>query len=442
MIQFDHVSKLYKLGLTRTSLPAVASKWLRRSYKRASRDITDAQLIWALKDVSFELGQGQSLALVGPNGAGKTTILKLLANITKPTEGRFTAEGQLSALIELGAGFHPDLTGRENIYLNGTILGLRRKQIDSRFDQIVDFSEIERFIDTPVKRYSSGMIVRLGFAVAACIDPDILLVDEVLAVGDASFQQKCLERIQYLLQNGTSIIFVSHNLYLIRAVCQVALYLEHGQMKDYGKTEDVINTYEIVLHQERAHKLERELPKQSASGYADIEITHVQIVEVEGKETGELNSDQPAVVQIHYTAYRDIGSVNAAVFITRSDGVTCCMVRTSQNNVQFQLDKGTGIVSVTLDPVQLITGTYYLEGYFLNETDSLGIIGKRSDWFYVKGSGLSYEERRGVFEPNASWEHWRDRQLMRERHNRRAKSFDHGESSAMQINGDGNVCSD
>ena len=164
--------------------------------------------------MSFELSEGESLALVGANGAGKTTILKLLANITKPTLGSIDIDGQLSALIELGAGFHPDLTGRENIFLNGSILGLNRKQIASQLDEIIAFSELEKFIDTPVKRYSSGMVVRLGFAVASCINPEILLVDEVLAVGDASFQQKCLERIRSLIRCGTSIIFVSHNFYL------------------------------------------------------------------------------------------------------------------------------------------------------------------------------------------------------------------------------------
>ena len=230
-IRFEHISKQYRLGLTRTSLPSVISDWIKSTGKHKVNELPRDKKFWALEDVSFELKQGESLALIGANGAGKTTILKLLANITRPTSGYININGRLSALIELGAGFHPDLTGRENIFLNGTILGLTRKQITDRFDEIVAFSEIEQFIDTPVKRYSSGMAVRLGFAVASCIQPEILLVDEVLAVGDASFQQKCMHRIRTLINNGTSIIFVSHNFYLVQAVCLTALYLEKGQMK-------------------------------------------------------------------------------------------------------------------------------------------------------------------------------------------------------------------
>jgi len=211
VIQFQHVSKRYNLGMTRTSLPTAVYQWgksLLQPSKNGER--RQKQYLWAIKDVSFDLQRGESLALIGPNGAGKTTILKLLAGITTPTSGNININGKLSALIELGAGFHPDLSGRENIFLNGAILGLTRAEIQRKFDEIVAFSELEKFIDTPVKRYSSGMAVRLGFAVAASIDPDILLVDEVLAVGDAAFRQKCMDRIRTMLNQGTSIIFVSH----------------------------------------------------------------------------------------------------------------------------------------------------------------------------------------------------------------------------------------
>lgn len=401
-IQFEQVSKKYSLGLTRTSLPSVISGGIKRRIKREAVD-NSPQTLWALRDVSFELAPGQSMALVGRNGAGKTTILKLLANITKPTFGKVTTRGQLSALIELGAGFHPDLTGRENVFLNGAILGLSRSEITRRFDEIVDFSELERFIDTPVKRYSSGMIVRLGFAVAACIAPEVLLVDEVLAVGDASFQQKCLKRIQTLVENGTSIIFVSHNFYLVRAVCDVALYLEQGQVVERGKTPDVIATYERALHQERAQKLVS--AAKSGSSGSDIEITKIQVVDADGKEVSALASNQPAQVRIHYNAYRDIGMVSAAAHITRSDGLTCCEMRTSLDNVRFCLERGQGVVSVTLEPLQLITGTYTVEGGFLNESDSMGLVVGQSDWFFVRGAGLSYEERNGVFRPRTHWMH-------------------------------------
>ncbi|MEZ4618584.1 MAG: ABC transporter ATP-binding protein [Caldilineaceae bacterium] len=252
-IRFEGVSKRYRLGLTRTSVPALIRNKLKNSLQGGDSQSAAAQTFWALQDVSFALQPGESLALVGANGAGKTTILKLLARITKPTAGTIQRNGTLSALIELGAGFHPDLTGRENVFLNGTILGIDRRTLSRRFDEIVAFSELDHFIDTPVKRYSSGMVIRLGFAVASCIEPEILLVDEVLAVGDAAFQQKCLKRIRTLIDNGTSIVFVSHNFYLVQAVCNQALYLQRGQVKELGATKEVI-AYEQDLHRERAAK--------------------------------------------------------------------------------------------------------------------------------------------------------------------------------------------
>ena len=373
----------------------------RNSFKDAGKN-----KFWALKDVSFDVQKGESLALVGANGAGKTTILKLLANITKPTSGTISINGKLSALIELGAGFHPDLSGRENIYLNGTILGLSHKQIVDRFDEIVAFSELERFIDTPVKRYSSGMVVRLGFAVASCIEPEILLVDEVLAVGDASFQQKCLGRIRTLLKSGTSIIFVSHNIYLVQAVCNKAIYLEQGQVKHRGNTKDVIDLYEQDLHQLRASKYES--AEQDVGGISDdLEITHVEVLGETETEHETLPNDQMAKIRIHYSAYRSMGKVNMSVFIKRSDGLTCCMMRTKLDKFELSLERGNGIISLYLEPLQLMTGTYFAEAWFLNEDDSMGITTRagRSGWFTVKGSALSYTDNSGVFMPNTHWKH-------------------------------------
>jgi lipopolysaccharide transport system ATP-binding protein len=360
---------------------------------------------WALKDVSFEVEQGESLALVGANGAGKTTILKLLAKITKPTYGSIDINGNLSALIELGAGFHPDLTGRENVYLNGTILGLSRKQINQNFDEIVDFSELEQFIDTPVKRYSSGMVVRLGFAVASQIKPAILLVDEVLAVGDASFQQKCMERIRLLIKGGTSIIFVSHNIYLIQAVCNKALYLERGLFRGIGNTKEIIDLYERDLHEKRISKFGK-MNTEALDGSENLEITRVEIL---GDKTDSMvySNKNPIQIRIHYNAYIAMGRVNVSVFIKRSDGLTCCMLRSKLDDFQITLAQGAGVVSLTIDPVQLITGTYYVEAWFLNETDSMGIVQRagRSDWFAVKGTAISFTDDSGVFEPATRWEH-------------------------------------
>jgi lipopolysaccharide transport system ATP-binding protein len=406
-ILFEHVSKKYRLGLTRTSIPSVISGWIKHWRMHKSDHLSQSNIFWALQDVSFELKQGESLALVGANGAGKTTILKLLANITKPTMGDITTFGRLSALIELGAGFHPDLTGRENIFLNGTILGLNRKQIAKHFDEILSFSELEQFIDTPVKRYSSGMAVRLGFAVASCINPEILLVDEVLAVGDASFQQKCMHRIHSLISNGTSLVFVSHNLYLVQAVCQNALYLKNGRLRYYGKTQEVIDRYEEDLHQSRVRKFQTFDQSQAEAEAVDLEITKVEIFGMDGTAPDFLPNSCPIEIRINYNAYKSIGRVQVSVFLRRSDGFTCCMMRTKLDDFELSLEAGDGIVSLFLEPLQLVTGRYYAEAWFLDEKDSMAIIpkGGRSDWFTAKGSALSYTDDSGVFEANTRWEH-------------------------------------
>jgi lipopolysaccharide transport system ATP-binding protein len=201
------------------------------------------QEFWALREASFEVYRGEALGIIGCNGAGKSTVLKLLSRVSTPTQGEIMINGRLSALIEVGSGFHPELTGRENIYLSGSILGMRRREIAGKLDSIIEFSGIKDFIDTPVKRYSSGMYVRLGFSIAAHLDPDILLLDEVLAVGDASFQSKCLDRIRHLRNTGTTIIFVSHDLSAVRQLCDRVLLLDGGRVVAGGPAEEIIGLY-------------------------------------------------------------------------------------------------------------------------------------------------------------------------------------------------------
>src|SRR6266851_4333534 len=242
VLRVESVSKKFVRGEIHDSLrdliPALAARLTGRARATsADRDF------WALRDVSFELSRGDAFGIIGANGAGKSTMLKLITGIMKPTAGRIHVNGRLSALIEVGAGFHPDLTGRENIYLNGMILGMKRVEIDRKFDAIVEFSGLAEFIDTPVKRYSSGMFTRLGFSVAAHVDPDILIVDEVLSVGDFVFQRKCVERMNAVLASGTTVVFVSHNLRAVADLCPRSLFLERGRVAAIGPTDDVIKAY-------------------------------------------------------------------------------------------------------------------------------------------------------------------------------------------------------
>jgi len=267
-IQFINVSKRYRIGSSTLSI---------RSLLTGRNHSQEVKHHWALRDVSFELQPGESLGIIGPNGAGKTTILKLLSKVTYPTSGQIKINGRFSSLIELGAGFHPDLTGRENIFLNGTILGMRREEIRSRFDQIVEFAGIGEYLDTPVKRYSSGMYARLGFSVAAHVDPEILLVDEVLAVGDMSFRKKCYERMLQLIKNGTTMIFVSHDFGAIQKVCSRCLVLYRGILSYDGPAAQATAEYSNILRRAASSKSEALLTADGA--LSQMVMTHGAVIE-------------------------------------------------------------------------------------------------------------------------------------------------------------------
>jgi len=256
-IQFDNVGKLYKLGLVGTgSLVHDLNRWWKTSILRQEDPYLkigetndrskkgSSDYVWALKDITFDVKQGDVVGIIGKNGAGKSTLLKLLSRVTSPTTGAIRAKGRIASLLEVGTGFHPELTGRENIYMNGSIMGMTHHEIDRKLDEIVDFAGVERYIDTPVKRYSSGMTVRLGFAVAAFLEPEILVVDEVLAVGDAEFQKKAIGKMQDVSKGeGRTVLFVSHNMAAVRSLCSKGVLLENGQIVYQGNTDDTINLY-------------------------------------------------------------------------------------------------------------------------------------------------------------------------------------------------------
>ena len=279
-IRVENLSKRYRIGerksygTLRETLAGIPRSPLRRILSRdhtiQSQPSKDG-FIWALKDVSFEVQQGEVIGIIGRNGAGKTTLLKVLSRITKPTQGMAEIHGRVGSLLEVGTGFHPELTGRENIYLNGAILGMRRAEIQRKFDEIVDFAEIEKFLDTPVKRYSSGMYVRLAFAVAAHLEPEILLVDEVLAVGDAAFQKKCVGKMGDIARGGRTVLFVSHNMAAVQSLCDLAILLEQGNVVTQGYTHSVIEKYLYNIHQGNGVFELEKIFDRSGSGEARID---------------------------------------------------------------------------------------------------------------------------------------------------------------------------
>jgi lipopolysaccharide transport system ATP-binding protein len=277
-----------------------------RSLSRFGEDGEEENTVWALKDVSFEVKQGEVLGIIGRNGAGKSTLLKVLSRITEPTTGRVQLHGRVGALLEVGTGFHPELTGRENVYLNGSILGMDKKYIDRKFDEIVEFSGVEKFIDTPVKRYSSGMYLRLAFSVAAHLEPEILVVDEVLAVGDAAFQKKCLGKMGDVATEGRTVLFVSHNMAAIQRLCTRGLVLQSGTVKFWGDIQGAINCYVQDVQTARTIRLEARRDRQ---GSQRLKFTHVAFFDGSGKEQQQVVSGQDVFIRFYYVSD---GSLRAA----------------------------------------------------------------------------------------------------------------------------------
>jgi lipopolysaccharide transport system ATP-binding protein len=302
-IEVESLSKKYRLGeyqqaygTLRETLVHAAKRITRQEHQRRASEV------WALRDVSFQVPEGQVLGVIGRNGAGKSTLLKILTRIAFPTAGRVEIRGRVGSLLEVGTGFNGELTGRENIYLNGAILGMKRREIERRFDDIVEFSGVERFIDTPVKRYSSGMYVRLAFAVAAHLEPEIMLVDEVLSVGDAEFQRRCLGRMEELGNTGRTVLFVSHALPAVAQLCDRAIWIESGRIVGDGPAAEMIANY---LHQTHASGTEREWTAESAPGNDLARIRTIRTLPHEGMPPGVMDVRRPIGVEIRFEVLRD-----------------------------------------------------------------------------------------------------------------------------------------
>lgn len=356
-VRFDQVSKKYRLRHGwYISLRDEVERLARRLFLREPGEPNE---FWALRDVSFDIRRGETIGLIGANGAGKSTILKILSRVTTPTRGSYAANGKVGALIEVGAGFHPDLTGRENVYLNGAIMGMRKREIDAKFDQIVAFAEVEAFIDTPLKYYSSGMMVRLGFAVAAHIEPEILLVDEVLAVGDTAFQAKCLNKIAELKEQDKTIVLVSHTMPSILQHSTRVLWIDHGKVQAFGDPEETVEAYLRSVHAQTATE-STGTPEGRAALDSPIVISRVTVCDATGHPSNVLAYGGPAFIDIEY---RVSGPVEDPVItVTLQDVRSYPLGGLSSRLDGFKIDtsEGIGRVRLVLAPVLFTRGSYGL----------------------------------------------------------------------------------
>ncbi len=313
---------------------------------------------WALRNVSFEIKQGEVVGIIGRNGAGKSTLLKVLSRITEPSEGRIRLRGRVASLLEVGTGFHPELTGRENVYLNGTILGMTKKEVDRKFDAIVDFSGVERFVDTPVKRFSSGMQVRLAFAVAAHLEPEVLVIDEVLAVGDAAFQKKCLGKMQDVATEGRTILFVSHDLSAVEKLCSRGILLEGGEVQFDGTTSQTIAQYQRILFEAASADLST---RRDRRGAGSVKFTSMQFLDERGRQQNIFFSGKPLRVRMHYRSVDGRPLLNARISLTfNSWGKTYFLASTELHHTEPLLLAPEGYVDCIVEELPLSLGTYYL----------------------------------------------------------------------------------
>ncbi len=315
-IRAENLSKQYRIGAAQQRHDTLREA-LAAAVRRGPRS-AEANTVWALKDVSFEIKRGEVVGVIGRNGAGKSTLLKILSRITEPTSGRAEIHGRVGSLLEVGTGFHPELTGRENIFLNGAILGMKRAEIAAKFDEIVAFAEIERFLDTPVKRYSSGMYVRLAFAVAAHLEPEILLVDEVLAVGDVGFQRKCLGKMGDVARGGKTVFFVSHNLPVVRNLCHAALLFDEGRLLASGPTGTLVDAYQRSTS---AQSGERLLRANAEAGPNELDFLSVSVESPGSGPSEQLPLTSGIQLHIYYAVRRHVAGANVCFHLWDSQGV-------------------------------------------------------------------------------------------------------------------------
>jgi lipopolysaccharide transport system ATP-binding protein len=420
VISVENLSKVYRLGQIGTGTFSYDLNvwWAKVRGKpnpllrigETDHGNRDGEEIWALRDVSFMVEQGEVLGIIGRNGAGKSTLLKILSRVTAPTSGKVKVKGRVASLLEVGTGFHPELTGRENIYLNGAILGMSRREIDWKFDEIVDFSGVEEFIDTPVKRYSSGMYVRLAFAVAAHLDPEILVVDEVLAVGDAEFQKKCLGKMGEVAQGGRTVLFVSHNMAAVSQLCHKTILLDMGEVKQSGITDDIVFAYlKLNIDKNFSHQ----------SGQSNItlneqpQLTEIIVRNSRGEYTDTILSGEKILIELSYmsTRKKPLQQVSVSIIFANEfrENIFCCwsdLVTSNFNNLS-----PTGKFVCEISKLALAPGKYYLTFNLIVDkvrTD------KKEDWYSINviagnffSTGKIPPRRLGNFYVEHNWTHYK-----------------------------------
>ena len=360
IIRVEGLSKLYYLGgsgAAYSTLRETVMESLRKPVRYLRRGNSGSEKLWALSDVSFEVTPGDVVGIIGRNGAGKSTLLKVLSRIVEPTSGRVELYGRVASLLEVGTGFHPELTGRENIYLNGSILGMTRREIEAKFDEIVAFAEVEKFIDTPVKRYSSGMYVRLAFAVAAHLEPEILVVDEVLAVGDAAFQKKCLGRMRDVASTGRTVIFVSHNMAAVSSLCSKAMVLWEGKVEyPLGSVEGAVQQYLTQVHKITKMKLAERTDRQ---GNGRVRIKDFATFDNQGNELEYLATGQEVDFRIYYSSEEsDIQNVSVGIGISSTAAGFVSLLSNQVADDNFSSIGRDGYFTCKIKKLPLMPGNY------------------------------------------------------------------------------------
>jgi lipopolysaccharide transport system ATP-binding protein len=415
IIKVENLGKRYRIGeresyrTIRDSIArAAAAPWRGLRSRMAGGDLpADATEVWALREVSFEVMPGEVLGVIGRNGAGKSTLLKVLSRITEPTTGRIELYGRVGSLLEVGTGFHPELTGRENIYLSGAIMGMRRNEIIRKFDQIVAFAEIDQFVDTPVKRYSSGMYVRLAFAVAAHLDPEILLVDEVLAVGDAAFQKKCLGKMSDVAREGRTVLFVSHSTASIEALCSACLMFKGGRLDARGAPLEILSRY-VAAGAELGSGDRSLLQHPGRRGHCVPTMTRVELRSETETPTGVVRMGAPLEIRVTYAASLPVRPVLGAVIKTTYGAPVFCTSDRFCDQLIFCTPLAHGTVVCTIEKIPLMPGGYVIDLYLGDARGDFDVIDEATSFEVlaadVTGGGRLPPSSSGPVYCSANWQ--------------------------------------